>query len=198
MHVINTHYDDQGEKSRAEASLIIREAAYRLFSAFEKAEEAAGVVLMGDLSEFLTSHELADVDSEPDGGGYRNLTSFHPVPSRNPSFTFLDSYTHLRTRSPGDPSPLQSAPYGPIGTYTDFAKLGVDTDQRIDFIMIAADDRDQDKGGGHGRKAQARDGWEAVRYLCLDNCFEGKDASGWQGRWSDHRAVRVALKRSAQ
>lgn len=40
-----------------------------------------------------------------------------------------------------------------------------------------------------------RGGWEVTRYACVDNWVEEGDVNGWQGRWSDHRAVRATISR---
>ena len=38
-----------------------------------------------------------------------------------------------------------------------------------------------------------RGGWQVARYACIDNWVEEHDSDGWQGRWSDHRAVKVRI-----
>ena len=55
MHVINTHYDDMGKKSRAESSYIIRQLSYEYFQAMEQEAgtgEISPVILLGDFSKF--------------------------------------------------------------------------------------------------------------------------------------------------
>ncbi len=49
-------------------------------------------------------------------------------------------------------------------------------------VSLAVFDRDATRGG-----------WRFVRYAVIDNWVEEGDVSGWQGRWSDHRAVRVTV-----
>lgn len=50
--------------------------------------------------------------------------------------------------------------------------------------------RDVAVGGSKGRG-----GWWFRQYACVDNWIEEGDVMGWQGRWSDHRAVRVTVSR---
>jgi len=52
LHVVNTHYDDQGLKARAESSLIIREYAHRWIEHDEFRENSdAPFIVVGDFSE---------------------------------------------------------------------------------------------------------------------------------------------------
>ena len=44
-------------------------------------------------------------------------------------------------------------------------------------------------------EVSGRGGWQVTRYACLDNWVEEGDATGWSGRWSDHRAVKVVLEK---
>lgn len=131
-------------------------------------------------------------DSPSREDGYKNITSLHPLPSGQPSFTFLDSFTNLLTTSSSSASspiiPLQTRPYGPHLTYTDFAPPGARNATRIDFVMLGAEVDDDDPA----KRGKARGGWTIVRYACVDNWVEA-DAEGWNGRWSDHRAVRVTI-----
>lgn len=140
---------------------------------------------------------LGDFNSPSNEDGYRNITSSKPLSNHQKSLTFLDSYRHLRIRSSTTTKEVrQSGPYGPEGTWTGFAPPGKNPPSRIDFIMLASDTLpgDQSSGaGGTGEMASGR--WEVVRYACLDNYIEG-DQDGWEGRWSDHRAVTAVLERS--
>lgn len=55
VHVINTHYDDMGKKSRAESSYIIRQLSYEYIQAMEQETGSLGaspVILLGDFSRF--------------------------------------------------------------------------------------------------------------------------------------------------
>ena len=137
-------------------------------------------------------------DSPPTEDGYKNITSTKPLPDR-PSFSFLDTYTHLRTRPLSSEStkpipPRQSAPYGPANTYTGFTAPGRTRTMRIDFIMLASASLATDDAVA-AERVRARGGWEVGQYACVDNWVEEGDAEGWQGRWSDHRAVRVTIRR---
>lgn len=107
-----------------------------------------------------------------------------PLPNKKDSFSFLDTYTHLATRVKGRYA-AQSAPYGPKNTYTGFSAPGKDDVKRIDFIMLGADVGSND----------ARGGWKATQYAVIDNWVEGGDSFGWEGRWSDHRAVRATISK---
>lgn len=42
-------------------------------------------------------------------------------------------------------------------------------------------------------KSVGRGGWAFTQFACVDNWVEGGDIDGWQGRWSDHRAVRATI-----
>ena len=137
-------------------------------------------------------------DSPDNEGGYKNITSFDPLPNDARSFTFLDSFTHLQdrasisaTRAPS--TARQSSVYGPVKTYTGFTRPGKTATTRIDFIMCASA-RDSDTKSGDSDKI--RGGWHFTRYGCIDNWVEEGDVDGWTGRWSDHRAVRVTVERS--
>ncbi|KAL0252313.1 hypothetical protein I308_101702 [Cryptococcus tetragattii IND107] len=188
IHAVNTHYDHLGVRARAESSLLIRSAIWHWVHDVEQKEKppvVAPVVFFGDFNS--PSHE----------DGYKNITSLHPLPSGQPSFTFLDSFINLLTTSSSSASssiiPLQTRPYGPHLTYTDFAPPGARNATRIDFVMLGAEVDDDDPANG----GKARGGWTIVRYACVDNWVE-VDAEGWTGRWSDHRAVRVTIaKRKA-
>ncbi|WWC96947.1 hypothetical protein V866_003822 [Kwoniella sp. B9012] len=185
VHAVNTHYDHLGIRARAESSLLIRSQIYNWVKRIEedeKVKEEGPVILFGDFNS--PSHEA----------GYRNITSSHVLPSGQKSFYFLDSFMNLS-------STIQSRPYGPVHTYTDFAPPGSKNATRIDFIMLGAipitakgetDDRERTEGD---EKSRSRGGWQVVRFACLDNFVEG-DVEGWTGRWSDHRAVRVTISRS--
>ncbi|BEJ16007.1 hypothetical protein CspHIS471_0506120 [Cutaneotrichosporon sp. HIS471] len=177
VHAVCTHYDDQGLVARAKSSRLIRTAIREWIEAVELETNMVGkkpkapVLLFGDFN------------SPPDEDGYKNITSFAPL--KAPSFTFLDAYTHLAARRPGYDA--QSRPYGPDKTWTGFTAPGITDTQRIDLIMAAADE-DAKKGTD-----VARGGWVFTQYACLDNWVEEGDADGWQGRWSDHRAVKATL-----
>ena len=137
-------------------------------------------------------------DSPPSEDGYKNITSQKPLPDQL-SFYFLDAYTHLRTRRPTSEAttpipPRQSAPYGPAHTYTGFSAPGRTRTTRIDFIMLASALTPRNDAAA-GERVEGRGGWEVGQYACVDNWLEEGDADGWQGRWSDHRAVRVTIRR---
>ncbi|TXT15031.1 uncharacterized protein COLE_01224 [Cutaneotrichosporon oleaginosum] len=177
VHAVCTHYDDQGVVARANSSFLIRSAIREWVDAVETETQMRGkkpkapVILFGDFN------------SPPNEDGYKNITSFWPL--KKPSFVFLDAYHHLAERRPGYDA--QSRPYGPDTTWTGFTGPGRTETQRIDLIMAAADERA--KEGTH----VARGGWVFTQYACIDNWVEEGDADGWQGRWSDHRAVRATL-----
>lgn len=200
IHVINTHYDDAGIRSRAEASYIIREQSFYFFTKVEQSLDTpsttkTAVVLLGDFSESDISYQArrdrADqTDSPTNEAGYGNITSLEPVPSGKPAYTFSDTYTNLQARSGVPDLPRQSAPYGPEHTYTSFEAPGASGTGRIDFVFVGRSPRDPPAPSA---LQVARTGWTGVRYACLDNYIE-RDESGWQGRWSDHRAVRVTLE----
>ena len=61
IHLVNTHYDDQGKKSRGKASLLIREFMRGWVEMNERqgdGEEEGLVVWMGDFSEWQTAIDL--------------------------------------------------------------------------------------------------------------------------------------------
>ncbi|OXM76596.1 endonuclease/exonuclease/phosphatase [Cryptococcus neoformans Bt63] len=185
IHAVNTHYDHLGVRARAESSLLIRSAIWHWVHDVERKEKppvVAPVVFFGDFN------------SPPQEDGYKNITSLHPLPSDQPSFTFLDSFTNLLTSSSSSAPdfstiiPLQTRPYGPHLTYTDFAPPGARNATRIDFVMLGAEVDNNDPA----ERGKSRGGWMIVRYACVDNWVEG-DVEGWNGRWSDHRAVRVTI-----
>lgn len=128
-------------------------------------------------------------DSPPSEAGYGNITSPDPVPSGKPSYTFTDAYTQLQTRSGISLSPRQSAPYGPESTYSTFGRPGSSEAARIDFVFLGQ--KPSQTVVSENGKTKAH--WVATRYACLDNSVWG-EVSGWKGRWSDHRAVRVKLE----
>ncbi|WOO80679.1 uncharacterized protein LOC62_03G004202 [Vanrija pseudolonga] len=172
VHAVCTHYDDRGVKARAESSLLIRAAIRAFVDEVEGGGDPGPVLLFGDFNS---------PDSED---GYRNITSFDPLPSGKQGFTFLDAYTHLSARRPGHIA--QSRPYGPKATYTGFAAPGRERTTRIDFVMLAAAD------GGDS----ARGGYSFSQYAVVDNWVEEGDVDGFEGRWSDHRAVRVTITKA--
>jgi endonuclease/exonuclease/phosphatase family metal-dependent hydrolase len=52
LHIVNTHYDDQGVKARAESSILIRKYAKSWSDEGAlQAEECAPFIVMGDFSE---------------------------------------------------------------------------------------------------------------------------------------------------
>ncbi|WVQ74700.1 hypothetical protein IAR50_004304 [Cryptococcus sp. DSM 104548] len=184
VHAVNTHYDHRGTTARAQSSLLVRSAIWQWVKDVER-EEKPGKV--GPLVFF------GDFNSPPEEDGYKNMTSLHPLPSGQPSFTFIDTYTHLLALTSSSSSPLktlQTRPYGPAFTYTDFAPPNAPQAKRIDFVLLGAEVDDKDNRG------KARGGWEVVRYACIDNYVE-RDVDGWNARWSDHRAVRATIARPA-
>ncbi|ORY22513.1 Endonuclease/exonuclease/phosphatase [Naematelia encephala] len=198
VHVVNTHYDDQGVRARAESSLIIRDHAHRWASQVDAEEQKRSTstsTMRGNSPVVL----LGDFNSPPEEDGYKNITSSNPLPSGSPSFTFLDSYVHLSTRSSSTPGSRsrQSIPYGPRDTYTGFDPPGNRDAKRIDFIMLASSRSPEDIKNSmeDERKQVGRGGWTVSQYACVDNWVEGGDVDEWQGRWSDHRAVRATLER---
>ncbi|WVR03797.1 hypothetical protein IAU60_000792 [Kwoniella sp. DSM 27419] len=189
VHAVNTHYDHIGVRAKAESSLLIRSQIWEWVRSVQKEEKTscrAPILLFGDFN------------SPPEEAGYRNITSLHPLPSGQKSYSFLDSFHHLTTRPPDPsstphstdrPSPKQSGPYGPILTYTDFAPPGSRNATRIDFIMLGTLPTSEHS---HECADNGQEEWHVMRYACLDNFVE-HDALGWTGRWSDHRAVRVTI-----
>lgn len=83
----------------------------------------------------------------------------------------------------------QSAPYGPYNTFTNFHAPDASDQSRIDFVMLAGKE-----GKAYANTGMARGGWQTTRYAVIDNFVEN-DIDGWEGRWSDHRAVRASLQR---
>lgn len=136
------------------------------------------------------------IDSPPSEDGYKNMTTLLPLPSGARSFNFIDTFTHLQTRASSGTSVRQSAPYGPMTTYTGFTKPGKTKTARIDFIMLALDEQKiksetvDDETDDH-----LRGDYQVTRYACIDNWIEEADVDGWTGRWSDHRAVRITIER---
>ena len=62
IHVVNTHYEDQGRKARQESSLVLRAETRKWVdddtSSGGKAGAAqAGLILLGDLSEYDSATE---------------------------------------------------------------------------------------------------------------------------------------------
>lgn len=100
---------------------------------------------------------------------------------------------------------MQSRPYGPHKTYTGFDPPGrTSYESRIDFVMLAADDSGsaveaRSASGSVSETSSAssagRGGWSFTQYAVIDNWVEDGDADGWEGRWSDHRAVKVTIER---
>ncbi|TXT07216.1 hypothetical protein VHUM_03386 [Vanrija humicola] len=177
VHAVCTHYDDRGVRARAESSLLIRAAIRE----FVDEVEGAGAGAAGGKTDRGPVILFGDFNSPDSEDGYRNITSFDPLPSGAKGYTFLDAYTHLSARRPGHAA--QSRPYGPKATYTGFAAPGRERTTRIDFVMLAADDDG------------ARGGYGFSQYAVVDNWVEEGDVDGFEGRWSDHRAVRVTLSR---
>lgn len=42
----------------------------------------------------------------------------------------------------------------------------------------------------------ARGGYKFTQYAVVDNWVEEGDVDGFEGRWSDHRAVRVTISKA--
>lgn len=123
---------------------------------------------------------------------------------------------------------LQSGVYGPNSTYSGFTRPGKTHTARIDFIMLATEHEPEptpppsaspyrptratmDQGETdepvfadpespleNGGMNKVRGGFTVVRYGVVDNWLEEGDATGWYGRWSDHRAVRVTIERNVE
>ncbi|WWC60333.1 uncharacterized protein I303_102904 [Kwoniella dejecticola CBS 10117] len=133
IHAVNTHYDHLGLKARAQSSLLIRSQIYEWVKKVEREEQvrAEGPVIL-----------FGDFNSPPTEEGYRNITSPHALQSNQPSFYFLDSYTHLKRPDgggDGDGGAAQTRPYGPEHTYTDFVPPGSKNQTRIDFVMLGGE-----------------------------------------------------------
>ena len=153
---------------------------------------------------------------DPKEKGYTHAVSPDPLPhSRGGDMFFLDTRTSLgRRRASAETAGewRMNAPYGHKGTYTGFKQPGCEVDDPIDLILVAS----ARSGGGPRRKTaykpwsdridqealegdepeQVRGGWEVERYGVIDNVIAGRgDESGWVGRWSDHRAVGVELRK---
>lgn len=205
---------------------MIREHTHRWVAVVEEDEghpkkHEGPVVLLGDFSRSICgilalatpvsiafSTGLITADSPPEEEGYKNITSLTRLTHHTPSFTFLDSHVHLRTRQSssipsGSSPPRQSGPYGPLHTFTGFTAPGRTSTSRIDFVMLVAEASPTmaSHGESEAEKRTAarrgRGGWEVTQYACVDNWIEEGDVSGWQGRWSDHRAVKVTIRREA-
>lgn len=212
LHFINTHYDDQGRKSREHASWIIREEALKWI----KKQSKHDVPLDGKQDDESLVIWMGDFNADPvekKEKGYRAAVSKSPLPSSLPGLYFLNSHNELLTRNKKDTSKQpdigirQSAPYGPKGTYTGFTRPGCEDDQEIDFILLASTQEDDEKkSAAHNDdeterenkeepiKFPVRGSWTVTRHVTVDNVIPGKgDVSGWIGRWSDHRAVMVEL-----
>lgn len=140
----------------------------------------------------------------------------HPTTLSNPSYFFSDTFINLLLRSSRQRtfanSYLQSAPYGPVGTYTTFGLPEKESHPRIDFIFVAAAALDGASGGKVDgdqvtKQAMANQdgvvkggekgvgGWVATKYAVIENHVEDGDETGWKGRWSDHRILRVEISR---
>ncbi|WWD16430.1 hypothetical protein CI109_100856 [Kwoniella shandongensis] len=186
IHAVNTHYDHRGVDARAQSSLLIRAEVHKWVTKIEAAEAVLepGVVLL-----------FGDFNSPPHEKGFQNITSLLSHPAKEPSFSFLDSFSHLLSlnSSPSLFLPLQTRPYGPEHTYTEF---GTRETRRIDFIMLGTDTQQtrEDDSKDAKIRAVARGEWQVTRYACLDNFVE-KDVEGWTGIWSDHRAVKVTIRK---
>ena len=61
--------------------------------------------------------------------------------------------------------------------------------------MIAAQDLSEPFDASISSDHLARGGWRIDQYACIDNWVEEGDVDKWEGRWSDHRAVRVTISR---
>lgn len=95
----------------------------------------------------------------------------------------MDAFNHLSTRNSTRSG--ESQPYGSMETYSGFKKPGDRSATRIDFIMVAKDEKNENLGKGD---------WQVSRFGVVDNWIEG-GVDRWTGRWSDHRLVRATLKR---
>ncbi|KAG7561964.1 hypothetical protein FFLO_02604 [Filobasidium floriforme] len=185
IHLVNTHYDDQGKKSRGRASWIIRELMngwVRMIEA-ELDTEKAGETERGARD--------APTD-DPREEGYTHAISRDPLPhSKGDDMYFLDTRLILNRRQNKHTKGRMSAPYGHKGTYTGFTHPGCEVDDPIDLVLLA---KDENLMGVHAE--DIRGGWEVERYGVIDNVIGGKgDETGWVGRWSDHRAVGVELRK---
>lgn len=207
MHVVNTHFDDAGQRARAESSLVIREQVKRWVEMVEDPEDISRhgpgpVILIGDFSELSRTVCVLTADSPATEDGYKNMTSRSPLPSGARSFQFIDSITHLDTRqaqSLGEQSSTaarQSAAYGPLTTYTGFTRPGKTKTSRIDFLMLALNERDADSLDGSEEAIHLRGRFSVTGYAVIDNWIEEGDVDGWTGRWSDHRAVKITIERA--
>lgn len=140
--------------------------------------------------------EVLTIDSPPSEDGYKNMISPLPLPSGARSFNFVDTFTHLESRTTTSVETRQSAPYGPMTTYTGFTRPGKTKTARIDFIMLALDKQHSDVDTLDDKAdAHLRGGYQVDRYACIDNWIEEGDVDGWTGRWSDHRAVKITIER---
>jgi len=192
FHVINTHYDDAGIIARAESSWLIRRYAHDYTQNVYKnhwEDPSAPTILLGDFSESTLCGVIArycslgrwlTTDSPPEEAGYKIMTSSATPPGGAASQHFMDAYTHVSLRSPGNLG--ESQPYGFRETYSGFKKPGDHAATRIDFVMLAADGK------------EGKGGWEVSRFGVIDNWVQG-GVDGWKGRWSDHRLVRATLRR---
>ncbi|KAJ9093405.1 hypothetical protein QFC21_006435 [Naganishia friedmannii] len=202
IHIVNTHYDDQGKKARQESSLVLRAETRKWVndhdaSSAEKVGAKSGLILL---------------DSPEDEKGYKTLVSLEPLRYKIPFFSFQDCYLHLSAR--GDPQRntgetkavdaqsfgtiCQSASSGPRGTYTGFAPPGQEADERIDVVLLALEDITVDESSSKDPDdvitLPARGGLVPTKYVVVDNLLAGRgDIVGWTGRWSDHRAVMVEI-----
>lgn len=190
FHVINTHYDDAGIMARAESSWLIRKYGHDYVQNVYRnkwEDPSAPTILLGDFSEwdprFACSSTNISADSPPEEAGYKIMTSSARAPGGAATVSFMDAFTHLSTRS-SDRSG-ESQPYGFMETYSGFKKPGDRSATRIDFIMLAKDEKKESVGKGD---------WEVSRFGVVDNWIEG-GVDRWTGRWSDHRLVRATLKR---
>lgn len=132
-------------------------------------------------------------DSPMEEEGYKNITSSSALATGKPSFSFLDSLTHLSLRHSSLAALRQSGAYGPYNTFTGFEAPRHKDQSRIDFVMLAsAQEPRSDSTATEDHSGKARGGWQATRFAVIDNFVED-DMDGWEGRWSDHRAVRVTI-----
>ncbi|KAJ9111100.1 hypothetical protein QFC19_001299 [Naganishia cerealis] len=148
IHIVNTHYDDQGKRARQESSLLIRAETRKWTDAGPDKDggpgQQSGLILLGDLSKyngfFDRAHDppqvsfcadlhvtfFPDKDSPEDEKGYKELVSLDPLRYKIPFLSFQDTYLHLLAR--GDPSLIDGgmAPGGSLshGTILQSAPAG--------------------------------------------------------------------------
>lgn len=180
IYVLNTHYDDRGEVSRAEASKIVLSRLRLLTQSSNDTSSPPLILLLGDLN------------SPPDEDGYRILTGYRYTTGGSPiNGTMLDArhlqpYRSVNGTVSLEASLLSARPYGSNMTFTGFSSGA--NPQPIDFILFA--DNGAVRGAGTTRANSNQ--YTVTRFGVIPNKFENGD---YPFRLSDHNMVVAVLER---